>query len=237
MANLPNTHARYNVAVSMSGFFPLVEQCWLVDKGLIVIYSQPHSTAFYEPTHLVNLPSRSFVNASRQISPWRAWEKVPHSYLPREWQRWVLDRGSLTKRLQQASAGDFKVRLVSLGWCLPAVDEALVLGMPLRRHALIREVELICRGEVRVRARSVIPARTLSGEERQLKHLGQKPLGEFLFRSKSMRRRPLQLACFHDASNGIFYGRRSVFLLHGKPLLVSEYFMPSLRKLNRRPVL
>jgi len=96
--------------------------------------------------------------------------------------------------------------------------------------ALVREVELCCFGQIWVRARSIIPETTLSGEERQLKHLGDKPLGAFLFKSRTMKRRALELASFQDENGEAFYARRSVFMLHGKPLLVSEYFLPELLK-------
>jgi chorismate--pyruvate lyase len=66
-------------------------------------------------------------------------------------------------------------------------------------------------------------------------------LGDILFRDKSMRRSPMQIArietgeLFHDwslrgvklsADAGPVWGRRSVFRLSGKPLLVSEIFLP-----------
>jgi len=93
---------------------------------------------------------------------------------------------------------------------------------------LIREVELICLGEIWVRARSIIPVDTLSGKERELRVLGNRPLGAYLFKSKSMQRHKLELAAFHLRGEGKIYGRRSIFRLSGKPLLVSELFMPAL---------
>ena len=168
---------------------------------------------------------------------WHAFRRVPSFYLPNEWRSWILDRGSLTQRLIQACDGDFSVRVIRQQWLRPNRDEALLLGCPVTTHALIREVELLCHGEVRVIARSIIPVTTLQGEERQLKVLGNRSLGSFLFKSKAMKRGPLQITQASpeslamqtgETAHGSLWGRRSLFFLHGKPLLVSELFLPSI---------
>ena len=171
----------------------------------------------------------------------------------------MLDNGSLTQRLKDASDNDFKVKLCFQGYKKPSLAEISSIEAasvkPVRsaqqdvrpefciRHSglalhaffgrqsvcLIREVELVCDGEVWVRARSAIPIATLTGPERQLKNLGTKPLGEFLFNSRSMRRSPLVPFCQIEQKEK-YYGRRSVFYLHEKPILVSELFLPRLFK-------
>lgn len=157
---------------------------------------------------------------------WRRFRRVPDSALPRDRRAWVLDSGSLTKRLIKASQGDFSVRVTFQGWGFPSRDEKKVLKVPMRQKALIREVELICFGEVWVTARSVIPNSTLSGAEKQLQFMGTRPLGAFLFKARTMQRKPLEISMPISKSLEGIYGRRSVFLLHQKPLLVSELFMP-----------
>ena len=157
---------------------------------------------------------------------WRGYRRVPEWVLPRCWRAWVLDQGSLTKRLIKASEGNFAVRIVFQGWAYPRMDEARVLKLPGRKKALIREVELLCFGEPWVRARSIIPGSTLTGQERQLKHLGTRPLGAFLFKARTMRRTAVELASAITGEERGTNGRRSVFLLHDKPLLVSELFLP-----------
>lgn len=155
------------------------------------------------------------------------WRRVARWMLPDPWRTWVLDSGSLTKRLIQASHGNFAVRPIREAWLYPRVDEARALQMPLRQKAWIREVELLCFGEVWVRARSVVPVQTLTGVERQLQHLGTRPLGAFLFAAPTMVREPMQVARVNSGTHTTF-GRRSVFRLHGKPLLVSEVFQPAM---------
>ena len=157
---------------------------------------------------------------------WRSFRRVPACILPGNHRGWILDAGSLTKRLQKASQGNFAVRVVFQGWDYPRRDEIKVLQIPVRQKALIREVELLCHGKVWVKARSVIPVSSLSGSEKQLQFMGNRPLGAFLFKARTMQRKPLEIATPKSAAQKHIYGRRSVFLLHKKPLLVSELFMP-----------
>lgn len=169
----------------------------------------------------------------KRLGQWRAYRKVPSSVLPREWRDWVLDRGSLTKRLIDASNGNFAVRVLDQHWDHPEPHERKVLKMGSGTQALIREVELLCFDEVWVTARSIIPYQTLTGEERQLRYLGTKPLGAFLFKSPTMQRKAIEVAAFSDDQNDAMFGRRSVFLLHNKPLLVSELFMPTILRKSK----
>tara|TARA_R110001592_G_scaffold362471_1_gene676381 strand:- start:22449 stop:22979 length:531 start_codon:yes stop_codon:yes gene_type:complete len=158
---------------------------------------------------------------------WRSYRRVPVAKLPYNQRHWVLDRGSLTKRLIHASKGDFKVKISRQSWALPSLDERKLLNLPMGQRALIREVSLLCGGIVWVKARSIIPLKSLTGAEQQLAHLGERPLGAFLFKSKTMKRGPLQIASFLNKDNKNVSARRSIFFLQNKPILVSEFFMPA----------
>jgi len=158
-------------------------------------------------------------------------------HLPERLRDWLLDGSSLTRRLQMACAGQFRVELLSLGWERPMRNEAQLLGVPLQQRALIRLVRLCCGTQPWVFARTVIPLSSLRGEQRRLAHLGTRPLGAFLFADPSLRRSPLQVArlCSGDrllagqgAATGEVWGRRSLFHLRDHPLLVSEFFLPGL---------
>lgn len=157
---------------------------------------------------------------------WRSYRRVPVVKLPYYQRHWVLDRGSLTKRLIQASNGQFNVNVTRQAWEIPSLDERRLLKLPAGQRALIREVWLLCYGDVWVKARSVIPQKALCGAEKQLATLGSRPLGAFLFKSKTMRRGPLQIASFKNQQDQTISARRSVFFLNHKPILVSEFFMP-----------
>ncbi|MFV1873792.1 MAG: chorismate--pyruvate lyase family protein [Oleiphilus sp.] len=159
---------------------------------------------------------------------WRTYRRVPVSKIPYKRRPWVLDRGSLTKRLIAASDGDFKVLVTSQQWAKPQRDEQQLLGLALGQHALIREVSLICGSEVWVKARSIIPVNTLTGPERQLACLGERPLGAFLFKARTMHRGPLQISSVKSAEGHVISARRSIFFIHNKPILVSEFFMPEI---------
>lgn len=160
---------------------------------------------------------------------WRSYRRVPSIRLPRPWRHWLLEKGSLTQRLIDASDGDFRVELVFQGWSHPRRSEALALGIHPRQRVLIREVRLIGRGRTWVHARSIIPASTLTGPQRRLRYLGERPLGAVLFRDPAMRRGPIETCLLprHLLTRRL-WARRSVFYLDGKPLLVSEVFLPAL---------
>lgn len=127
------------------------------------------------------------------------------------------------------------------GWQRPRLDEARVLDMPGGRIGWVRQVQLLCDGTPWVFARTVVPVTTLSGAQRRLAHLGNRPLGAFLFADPGMQRGAVELACiregqamFSEASAGLkqkpaqVWGRRSVFRVGGKPLLVAELFLPAI---------
>jgi len=125
------------------------------------------------------------------------------------------------------------------------LNEVRALGMPVCRYALLREVYLYCGDARMVYARSVIPLTTLTGKQRKLASLGSRPLGGLLFASPDMRREEVELAEFvHGApvfaratkdipvGMGPIWGRRSIFRLAGKPLLVAEVFLPAIATLQ-----
>ncbi|MFZ5724245.1 MAG: chorismate--pyruvate lyase family protein [Pseudomonadota bacterium] len=137
---------------------------------------------------------------------------------------WIRDPGSLTTRLVARAGGRFRVRVVRQAWTRPRRDEARQLGLAAGEWALVREVVLEGRGQPWVYARSVIPRTTLTGSNRRLRHLGDRPLGAFLFRDPGLRREGVRVV--RTAAGD--WGRRSCFILRGRPLLVAEYFLPAL---------
>jgi chorismate--pyruvate lyase len=155
-------------------------------------------------------------------------------------EQWLRDRGSLTARLKSASHGDFRVNLLRQGWARPLDSERRLLGMRRGGIAILREVELLCGGVPWVFARTLIPARSLRGPARRLAMLGERPLGEVLFADPSMRRGVTQMACLrprhalfvsatvHLRQVEAIWGRRTLFHLAGKPLLVNELFLPDI---------
>lgn len=108
------------------------------------------------------------------------------------------------------------------------------------RSALVREVLLCCGDVPLVYARTVIPSVTIQGARRRYANMGNRPLGAMLFADRTMRREAVQIAKMpaefaaqqYVKNKEEVWGRRSVFRVSGKPILVSEYFLPQLLKLK-----
>lgn len=179
------------------------------------------------------------VGAGRPDAGWRFRARRPD----RATMGWIADPGSLTARLIARSAGRFRVRVTRLAWARPTLAERRALRLRHGEWALIREVVLEGRGEPWVVARSVIPRATLTGPNRRLRFLGNRPLGAFLFRDPTLRRTQVKVVRLEksgtaatvgahtDTADGVAtWGRRSTFVLRGRPLLVAEYFLPALLK-------
>jgi chorismate--pyruvate lyase len=157
---------------------------------------------------------------------WRSYKRPMCHTIPRHWQAWLQDKGSLTQRLIQASDGHFSVRVVSNRWGIPSQSEAEALMIKPRQKAIIREVELLCHNQVWVCARSIIPHSTLRGRLRQFKNIGTQPLGALLFKHPNMIRGALEVTSLQQVnSHQQHWARRSVFYLDGKGILVTEVFM------------
>ncbi len=158
---------------------------------------------------------------------WRSYRRPLCHRIPRHWQTWLQDKGSLTQRLIYASDGHFVVRVVSNQWGIPSQSEAQALRLKPRQNAIIREVELLCHGQVWVCARSIIPHSTLTGRLRQFKDIGTRPLGALLFKHPNMVRGALEVTCLKQSNcQQQHWARRSVFYLDDKGILVTEVFMP-----------
>ena len=149
---------------------------------------------------------------------------------------WLFDPSSLTARMITLCGKGFSVRVISQGWQKLDSDEASAMSIRHARSALVRQVLLCCNEQPLVYARTVLPLVTIQGAQRRYANMGNRPLGAMLFSDRTMRREMVEVAVLparHDAHqytsiNEPIWGRRSVFRVSGKPLLVSEYFLPEL---------
>ena len=116
-----------------------------------------------------------------------------------------------------------------------------MLDLHPQHYAWIRQVYLLCGDAPWVYARSIVPRRTLSGRTRRVANLRTRSLGSVLFSDPSMCRREFQIACLvpgdtlhalatrlHPSISQAVWGRRAIYELGGKPLLVSEVFLPAI---------
>ncbi len=172
---------------------------------------------------------------------WADLRRIHKARVPARVDGWLRDRGSLTARVIRACPGRFRVELIRQGWGKPCYSEACLLGMRRGEIAIVREVELYCGDRPWVFARTLIPASSLRGSMRRLTRLGNRPLGAVLFSDPGVvrgrtqaarilpRHRLFQAAVAHlrQRPAGI-WGRRTLFLLDGRPILVNELFLPEI---------
>jgi chorismate--pyruvate lyase len=145
------------------------------------------------------------------------------------WWAWVATQDSLTARLIEAGAGRaFRVRLLEQCLGRPHRDEARALGQPFDRLVWLREVALCLDERPWVVARSVAPLAHLRGQ--RLERLGERSLGNWLFRQPDLARSPIEVttapAPFHPLLGP--WGRRSVFRHARFAILVQEFFLDAM---------
>ncbi|MCJ8168182.1 chorismate--pyruvate lyase family protein [Atopomonas sediminilitoris] len=149
---------------------------------------------------------------------------------------WLLDQGSLTRRLQALAAGEFRVEPLQEGWQSLRADEARALGVATGSQGWVREVLLRGREQPWVFARSVASHEALRGSGFDLAHLGSRSLGELLFTSPAFQRGAIELAHYPSAwlpsavRTEQLWARRSRFDRERLSLLVCEVFLPALSR-------
>lgn len=194
----------------------------------------------------VTVPSSRFSNKKFHREPgWRSYRRTPACAAPPALRNWLLDTGSLTQRLIQASSHQFRVEVLNQRVERPFLSELRALNMPLGAKALVRETLLYGKNVPWVYARSILPLSTLTGRLRRLRKLDNSPLGALLFKDPSMVRSPIEVACVTALNSHLpeavqhfsepLWGRRSVFYLSAKPLLVSEIFLPGFKPYDSKP--
>ena len=151
---------------------------------------------------------------------------------------WLLDPSSLTARLK-CHCQHFRVQVLGQkieGCSAIEANDDIIIG----EQVLVREVLLYCDEIPQVFARSLLPLRALTGDQQQLAHLGTQSLGQVLFNHPELVRKKIEVATFGQNSSVTFlakhlslqkspqtlWGRRSVFVLNAKPLMVAEVFLP-----------
>ena len=165
---------------------------------------------------------------------------------------WLLHQGSLTEKLR-GRCGSLKVRIVRQGWfsgslktneasfceaktneasfCEAKTDTAGLPGLETAKaggvaaaaseRVWLREVMLFGDGVPWVFAQTLLPESGARGAAAGLTELGDEPIGPWLF-ARRTRRQSLQWR----RDEGGLYARRSMLLLEGSPLQISELFLP-----------
>ena len=170
-----------------------------------------------------------------EIIDWQSVLEGTPAQMPENLVPWLIDNGSLTRKLVALSKDQFEVEVLRQEVATPDAAEANALKITQKTSVMIREVVLKGRGRPWIFARSILPMMTMTGRLAGLRTLSNQPLGELLFQDPSMTREPLEMACLPArilsvpaalaAGDEPLWARRSVFFLDRKPLLVSEVFL------------
>lgn len=170
---------------------------------------------------------------------WREHRQGHQYHLPDDVHSWVYEPGSLTKRLREYYGNGISVDLLFHQWRTPYLSECRQLHLPLYRYALTREVMLHIQGKPLLLARTIIPDETIKVAHRNLSHLGTRPLGEVIFSYPDLERIAMDLTLIKPitwtrqvrlkaAIQQSLWGRRTIYAIHQRPMLVSEFFLPEI---------
>jgi chorismate--pyruvate lyase len=161
------------------------------------------------------------------------------------WRPWLTYPRSLTRRIVERSR-TFRVELLAQRMRFANDDEYRALGRPPHRLVLVREVLLHADDRAVVMAHSVVARRDVEGPWRSLVGLGTRPLAAVLFADPRVRRSDFEYARI-DRRHALWksacrllgrelpamWARRSLFRRNGRPLMVTELFLPELAELRR----
>lgn len=139
----------------------------------------------------------------------------------------LYSTGSLTAHLEQRAGQAIRVKIIHE--CHQPIDRQTkkLLGLPSHRPALawVREVELFGNEKTAwVRAKSIFPLPSLTGNAKRLRHLKRTPIGYVMF--KKNRRLPHKRTIFYDKDSQL-WGRNTVYDWQGRKILVQEVFLLS----------
>lgn len=166
---------------------------------------------------------------------WRPVDQVRQSSIPKTILPWLTTEQSITAKLRHA--GTLTVELLEERWQTPSPRERLRLALKPRELARIRTVILRVDGIAVVYARTIIPARSLKGSWRFLPYLGHRPLGGYVYKSRTTQRSKTEItrlpAGLLSHCDQAMWARRSIFSKYGPGVLVNEAFYPSISELTQ----
>lgn len=156
--------------------------------------------------------------------------------------RWIADKASLTANVKQLCEGQFSVRVLKHDLTTTPAFAAEELGVPVGSELLHREVLLCDDDTPLVFACSLLPGAALTGRFAEIRTLGARPLGHWIFSEPVLHRQSMQFAWIPadarlfdrlpdiGAQTATLPGRKTVFTGAAFPFIVSEFFLPALQK-------
>jgi chorismate lyase len=136
----------------------------------------------------------------------------------------LKDKGSLTASLKQEFGSNFFVKVIKNKKDKIYLVEKKMLAEKNTKKAFVREVFLYGDGKKKVFARTIIPLKNLKSPLSVFTKIGNKPLGEILFKQKKNKRKNIQIIKIKQENN-VIYGRISQFFLHNRSFLLTEVFL------------
>ena len=134
---------------------------------------------------------------------------------------WLMEEDSMTRRFerhcQRVSVEPVRETFIHAS---DIPEESALL--PEDTRFWLREIILYGDGVPWLAGRTLVPESTLNGPEALLQQLGTRPLGRYLFSSSTLSRDFIEPGRVEQ-----LWGRRSRLRLSGKPLLLTELFLPA----------
>ena len=148
--------------------------------------------------------------------------KIRDSQLSAELKVWLYASGSLTQQLTVLANGVFKVQPIREHYRRLSFADSQWMHMPHQHTSWVRESYLYgCEIQPWVKAKSIFPILSLQARARIFQHIGNKPIGWFLFQRTNPHcvRRVILL------DEG--WTRQSCYTWHGCKFIVQETFLPA----------
>jgi chorismate--pyruvate lyase len=187
------------------------------------------------------------VNIENDKNQWHPLSATNQHLITEAIRPWLIETGSLTTKLKELCVDAFSVQLIDQTVRVSTANEQKLLQLASGDEVIVRQVYLLCGETVVVYARSLIPILALQKRFASLDKLGEKPLGEKIFSDPQLERSQIEWMLINAASPLYptivqrllekhkpehVFGRRSLFYGAVKPILISEYFLPAIAKLQ-----
>lgn len=148
--------------------------------------------------------------------------RIKGEAIPSQLKKWLYASGSLTQQLTDLGQGKFHVERIREHYQRLNLADSQWMGMPHHHIAWVRESYLYgSEQQAWVKAKSIFPILSLQKKARIFQHIGNQPIGRFLFQrtNPQCERRVIQL------DEG--WTRQSYYTWHGCKFIVQETFLPS----------
>jgi chorismate-pyruvate lyase len=173
---------------------------------------------------------------------WRPLGAAALRCMPGALRPWLADAGSLTAALRRALGGALDCTLLAHGWRAASEDEARLLGQAPGSRLYWRRVRFSHTGHAGHAGRALLIGQTLAPPAGRaacprLRRRGDRPVGELLFADPAVRPERIELAdprspALAGAPHALAARRALVPVSRGR-LLVTEHFLPAMRRLPR----